>query len=158
MLQPDFRLEDLNDDRLIAALQAIANAPSTANPGEISQHFNYVLTHVRPRLDTAIDKAQKANLDPEELQRRFRDYRNMKWLAEKYLAQRPQDDPHAVKSFSAFAAHNLSAHLLSMSRDARVRDAKTNADLAQTAQAARQAATQVAAAADAALRQAGRGR
>jgi hypothetical protein len=154
VLQPDYRLEDRNDDRLVAALQYVANAGANADPTELGQQFGYIISHVKPRLTTASGKAQQANLDPAELERRFSDYRNMKWLAQKYLAQRGQGDPHAIKSFSSFAAHNLGAHLLSMSRDTRVRDAKAKEQLAQTARAAQQAAAQVATAADAALRQA----
>jgi hypothetical protein len=107
--------DQLNAARLSRSLDFIANSGPGTDQTVLGQHHGYVLTHLKPRISTAQQRAQTAGLNPTELESRFSSPDNIKQIATQFVQQGKHQKPAPVKSFSAIAAKNLSDHLIALS-------------------------------------------
>jgi hypothetical protein len=131
----------LDAARLSRSLDFIAKAGPGTDPTVLGQHHGYVLSHLKPRLSTAQQRAQQAGLDGNELSTRFSNQNNIKQIATAFVQQGKDQKVSPVKSFSAIAAKNLSDHLIALSGEDQQRDTAQVQHAQQTAvQAKRQVA------------------
>ena len=128
--------EGLDDARLSNALKFIAASGPGTDPTVLGQHYGYVLTHLKPRLNTAAAKAQQAGLDGNALTAQFSAHANLKQLAQSFVNQGKEQKPSQIKSFSALAAKNLADLLIQLSGQDQQKD---NAQVQQAQQTAQQA-------------------
>jgi len=133
--------EGLDDVRLSNALKFIAASGPGTDQTVLGQHYGYVLTHLKPRLNTASTKAQQAGLDAALLTNRFSSQQNIKQLAQAFVSQGKEQKPAPIKSFSALAAKNLADQLIQLSGEDQQKDNAQVQQAQQTAANARSTAS-----------------
>jgi hypothetical protein len=126
--------EGLDDARLSNALKFIAASGPGTDPTVLGQHHGYVLTHLKPRLNTASARAQQAGLDANALNARFSSQQNIKQIATNFVQAGKDQKRSPAKAFSALAAKNLSDHLISLSGEDQQKDTAQVQQAQQTAQ------------------------
>jgi hypothetical protein len=140
LLMDSVLTEGLDDARLTNALKFISAAGPGVNQTVLGQHYGYVLTHLKPRIETAAQRAQAAGLNPGELSNRFSAQANIKQLADAFVNQGKEQKASQLKSFSALAAKNLSDLLIQLSGEDQQKDAAQVQQAQQSAQQVRSVA------------------
>jgi len=140
LLDKSVLAEGLDDARLSNALKFIAASGPGTDPTVLGQHYGYVLTHLKPRLNTAAAKAQQAGLDGNALTAQFSTHANLKQLAQAFVNQGKDQKQSQIKSFSALAAKNLADLLIQISGQDQQKDAAQVQQAQQSVQRTRSVA------------------